>query len=593
MSTSETMMYGWHTIDWRKLEVDVFKLQTRIYRASSRGDMEVVHGLQRLLMKSHGTALLAVRRVTQDNQGKHTAGVDGISSLTAKEKLELAECIRRNPYDTKVQPLRRVWIPKPGKEEKRPLGIPSMEDRARQALVKMVLEPEWEAKFEPNSYGFRPGRSCHDAIEAIYRQVRLVPKWVLDADIAGCFDHIDHEALLNKIGTYPKLRRVIRAWLKSGILDEGQLFPTSEGTPQGGVISPLLANIALHGMEAAVQAVFPKCQRLQGENRWVKAQPVIIRYADDFVVLHRDREAVERAQQVIAEWLKQVGLEMKPSKTRIVNTLEEHDGQVGFDFLGFHVRQYPRGRSSCIRIPRTGEPVGFTPSIRPSKASQKRLLQDIRRIIRSKKAASQERLIVLLNPIIRGWGNYFSKVVSKDVFQRLDALIFEKLNAWACFRHPDKGRHWIKAKYWSFSEDRSWVFGIPNHIRLISLSDIPIRRHLSLRTGKSPYDGDWVYWSQRLGQYPDVPKSVAIRLRMQEGICTGCGLNFRPDDEMEILHLDGDRRNFQRDNTALVHRRCAAAMKKRVETRLSAEEPYEGKLSRTVLKTSVNGDVHA
>jgi RNA-directed DNA polymerase len=436
-----------------------------------------------------------------------------------------------------------------------------MEDRARQALVKLALEPEWEAQFEPNSYGFRPARSCHDAIEAIYRQVRLVPKWVLDADIAGCFDHIDHDALLRKLGTFPKLRRVIRAWLQAGVLDEGQIAPTSAGTPQGGVISPLLANIALHGLETALRDAFPKNQRLPKEDRYVPGQPAVIRYADDFVVLHRDRETIERAYEVVAEWLASVGLEMKPSKTRIVHTLEVRDGDVGFDFLGFHIRQYPRGRSSSVRMPRTGAPVGFTPSIRPSKESQKRLLRRIREIIRSHKAVSQVRLIRLLNPVIRGWGNYYSKVVSKDIFRRLDALIFEKLKAWAYYRHPNKGRRWIMAKYWSFSADR-WVFGIRDRIKLISLSDLPIQRHTCLRKGKSPFDGDWVYWSQRLGQYPDVPKSVAIRLRMQDGACSHCGLFFRPEDDMVIVHLDGDRRHFRRDNMALVHQRCVAAVKK-------------------------------
>lgn len=556
-------MYEWHAIDWRKLEVNVFKLQKRIYRASKCGDVKTVHRLQRLLLKSQSAALLAVRRVTQDNQGKHTAGVDGLASLTDEQRLELAEHIRQNPYETKVQPLRRVWIPKPGKTEKRPLGIPVMEDRARQALIKLALEPEWEAKFEPNSYGFRPGRSCHDAIEAIYRQVRLVPKWVLDADIAGCFDQISHEALLEKLGTFPKLRRVIRAWLKAGVLDDGELFSTSAGTPQGGVISPLLANIALHGLEAAVRDASPKTVYLKDEKRYVDGRPAVIRYADDFVVLHRDRKVIDQAYEVIAQWLKRMGLEMKPSKTQIVHTLEEHDGKVGFDFLGFHIRQYPRGRSTCMRIPKTGKPTGFTPSIRPSEASQKQLLQKIREIVRSNRAVSQVRLIRLLNPVLRGWGNYFSKVVSQDVFSRLDTLIFAKLKAWAYHRHQNKGRGWIVAKYWSFRPDR-WVFGIADRIKLIRLSDIPIKRHVGLRVAKSPYDGDWVYWSQRLGQYPDRPKSVAIRLRLQQGRCTACGLHFCSEDQMKLLHLDGDRKNFTRDNMALVHERCIATMKKRV-----------------------------
>ena len=554
-----TQRYGWNTIDWRKVNVDVFKLQKRIYRASSCGNTETVHRLQKLLLKSRSAVLLAVRRVTQDNKGKHTAGIDGLSSLNVEERLELAARILENPYDTRVRPLRRVWIPKPGKDEKRPLGIPAIEDRARQALVKLALEPEWEARFEPNSYGFRPARSCHDAIEAIYRQIRLVPKWVLDADIAGCFDNIDHEALLGKLGTFPKLRRLIKAWLRSGVLDDGTLFPTEGGTPQGGVISPLLANIALHGLEKAIKDAFPRNSCIPEERRYVPWKPQVIRYADDFVVLHRDRKVIEKAQEIVAEWLVAMGLEMKQSKTRVVHTLERHDGQVGFDFLGFNVRQYPRSESSCIRIPRTGKPTGFTPSIRPSKASQKRLLQRIKQILRSNRAVSQVRLIALLNPVIRGWGNYYSKVVSQDVFGRLDNLIYQQLRAWATYRHPNKGHRWIVRKYWSFSD--KWDFGVRDQTKLVRLPEIPIRRHVGLRVSKSPYDGDWVYWSQRLGQYPDKPKSKAIRLRLQDGACSSCGLHFCPEDEMVILHLDGDNRNFHRANMTLVHRRCVTAVR--------------------------------
>ena len=253
MSTSETMMYEWDQTPWRKLERSVFKLQKRIYRASSRGDVKAVHRLQRLLIKSKGAALLSVRRVTQDNRGKKTAGVDGLASLSRRQKLHLARRVKSDPMIAKAKPVRRVWIPKPGKDEKRPLGIPVMEDRARQALAKMVLEPEWEAKFEPHSYGFRPGRSCHDAVEAIFDQMRNVPKYVLDADIAKCFDRINHKALLKNLHTFAALRRAVRAWLKAGVMDEGTLFQTSEGAPQGGVISPLLANVALHGLATAIE----------------------------------------------------------------------------------------------------------------------------------------------------------------------------------------------------------------------------------------------------------------------------------------------------------------------------------------------------
>src|SRR5919199_6086957 len=248
--TLSNQMVEWHLINWRKLERRVYKLQKRIYRASNRGDVKAVRRLQKTLMKSWSARALSVRRVTQDNTGKKTAGVDGIKSLSPAARLKLVNNLKMG---SNVSPTRRVWIPKPGTEEKRPLGIPTMKDRALQALVKLALEPEWEARFEPNSYGFRPGRSCQDAIKQIFTVISQKAKYLLDADIAKCFDRIDHEVLLNKLNTFPTIRRQIRAWLKAGVMDGKQLFETSEGTPQGGVISPLLANIALHGMEERVR----------------------------------------------------------------------------------------------------------------------------------------------------------------------------------------------------------------------------------------------------------------------------------------------------------------------------------------------------
>jgi len=259
-------MYGWNLLPWKQIERSVFKLQKRIYRAEQRGDVKTVRKLQRLVMKSWNAKLLATRRVTQDNQGKKTAGIDGVKKLTQPQRLEMVEKLK---ITDKAKPVRRVWIPKPGKDEKRPLGIPVMQERAAQALVKMVLEPQWEAKFEPNSYGFRPGRSCQDAIDAIFDGIQQKPKYVLDADISKCFDCIDHKALIRKINASPTLNRQIKAWLKAGVVDNGELFPTDQGTPQGGVVSPLLANIALHGMEQVIEKLLPK------------EKPRLIRYADD------------------------------------------------------------------------------------------------------------------------------------------------------------------------------------------------------------------------------------------------------------------------------------------------------------------------
>jgi RNA-directed DNA polymerase len=265
-------VYEWKDLPWRKIEQQVFKLQQRIFKASKRGDVKTVHRLQRLLMNSWAAKCLAVRRVTQDNQGQKTAGVDGVKSLTPQQRLDL---VRTLTLDTEARPVRRVWIPKPGKDEKRPLGIPVMRDRAGQTLARLALEPEWEAVFEPNSYGFRPGRSVHDAIDAIFDSIVRKPKFVLDADIAKCFDRINQTALLQKLHTFPSLRRAIRGWLKAGIMDGKELCPSEEGTPQGGAVSPLLANIALHGLETTIRDAFPEQSYVEGKReRW---RPAVIR----------------------------------------------------------------------------------------------------------------------------------------------------------------------------------------------------------------------------------------------------------------------------------------------------------------------------
>jgi RNA-directed DNA polymerase len=594
MDTSATTMYDWHTLPWRKLERAVYKLQTRIYQASRRGETEAVHELQRLLIHSRSAAILAVRRVAQDNQGKRTAGIDGVASLTDPQKLALVEEIHQLPLVSKVNPVRRVWIPKPGKDEKRPLGIPVMEDRARQALAKLALEPEWEAKFEPHSFGFRPGRSCHDAVETIYRHMRIVPKYVLDADIAKCFDRINHEALLNKLGTFPNMRRAIRAWLKAGIMDGGELFPVTEGTPQGGVISPLLANIALHGLAAAVESVFQS--KIYPNGRYQKPilwKPVVIRYADDFVIFHRDLDALKQAQQVAAEWLKGMGLEMKPSKTRITHTLNEIDGSAGFDFLGFHFRQYPRGKNRCRTKP-NGESLGFTASIRPSPTSQKRFLEKVGEIIRSHQNAHQAGLIRLLNPVIRGWGNYFSTVVSKEIFNKMDSLIFAKLWAWALRRHPNKGKQWVARRYWLLPT-RGWKFGIDGRITLHKVADIPIKRHIVVQAHRSPYDGDAIYWSTRTGAHPELPSSLARLLKVQGGCCPVCGLFFKPGDSMQAVRRFDGLMEGQRDKVVLMHEYChdSRNAKNAMTTHHITEEPDDGKPSRPVLKTSMGSDAHA
>jgi len=562
MNTATKPMYEWRDINWRKLERIIFKLQKRIYKASNRGDVKLVRRLQKLLIKSWGARALAVRRVTQENQGKKTAGVDGVKSLTPKQRLNLINKIK---LGSKVKPTRRVWIPKPGTEEKRPLGIPTMEDRALQALVKLGLEPEWEARFEANSYGFRPGRSCHDAIGAIFNAIRSKAKYVLDADIAKCFDRINHETLLTKLNTYPALRRQIRAWLKAGVMDGKDLFPTTEGTPQGGVISPLLANIALHGMEELIMGLAPKFDMRRTDNTQMSVRDKLksislIRYADDFVILHEDLEVIKLCKTEIEKWLSGIGLELKPSKTRLAHTLNKlGDVESGFNFLGFNIKQFPVGKYQSGKT--RGGLLGFKTIITPSKDSKKRHYRKVAEVIDKSRGLNQAVLIKKLNPIIRGWCNYFSTVVSQKAFERLWHLVVWKLLKWGRHRHRNKGRVWMRLKYFKTVDGDNWVFATiegKNLIKLIQHSSTEIKRYVKVKGIASPYDGDWIYWSSRMGVHPEIPARVAKLLKRQKGKCAHCDNYFKEGDSIEVDHIipksKGGRESY--DNWQLLHRHC-------------------------------------
>lgn len=552
-------MMEWNACDWRKLERRVFKLQKRIYKASQRGDVKAVRRLQKTLMRSWSARMLAVRRVTQDNQGKKTAGTDGVKSLTPKQRLELEAELK---LGNKAKPTRRVWIPKPGTEEKRPLGIPTMYDRALQALVKLALEPEWEAQFEPNSYGFRPGRRAHDAIEAIHTIIAQKAKYALDADIAKCFDRINHKALLEKLNTFPTIRRQVRAWLKTGVMDNGAFSETSEGTPQGGVISPLLANIALHGMENWISQAFPQKQiKQKGKYIRTQSEAKLIRYADDFVIIHEDITVVQRCQQLISEWLKGVGLELKPSKTRLTHTLHKYEEQEpGFDFLGFNIRQYPVGKYQSGK--NHGTLLGFKTLIKPSSKKLEIHAEILHSITKAHKAAPQEALISRLNPVITGWANYYSTVVSKDSYSKMDNLTYHQLRAWANHRHPNKDAHWIANRYWLVNQGEGWVFANRKQgnvkMRLKKHSETPIVRHIKVQGSRSPYDGDWIYWSSRMGKYPEVDTRTATLLKRQKGKCAHCGLYFTDEDKLETDHIipKSKKGKDTYDNLQILHRHC-------------------------------------
>ena len=586
----------WSSINWKMLEKQVFRLQKRIYRASQNGNVKLVHSLQRLLVKSYYGKLLASRKVTQDNQGKKTAGVDGVKSLTPKQRLEMIGHLK---LKGKCKPTRRVNIPKPNGET-RPLGIPCMEDRIKQCLVKLALEPQWEAKFEPNSYGFRPARSAHDAIGQIYNSINKQPKYVLDADIAKCFDKIDHEKLLTKLETYPRLRREIKSWLKSGYMDGKELFPTNEGTPQGGVISPLLANIALHGMEIELKKY---ARTWKGRKDRNEQSLSIVRYADDFVILHKDIKKIVQCKEIIENWLKELGLELKSSKTRISHTLDEYEGNTGFDFLGFNIRQYKVGKMHTGTNAH-GASLGYKTLIKPSKEKIKSHLKKTGNIIRKNKSSTQMALIKELNPVIRGWANYYSSVCSKEIYSKCDHILYQQLKRWAERRHPHKTKSWIVNKYWQNYEISTWVFSTRdgNGMRLLNHDKTEIKRHTKVKGEKSPFDGDWIYWTTRIGKHPEVSTRMGTLLKKQKGKCNHCRLNFKSDDLLEIDHIvpksKGGKDWYK--NLQVLHRHCHddktatdGSLNRTYDKGFIREEPCEVKVSRTVLKTSQSGDALA
>ena len=560
--------WEWSNVDWRKAQISVFRLQKRIYKASRCGNVAKVRRLQKTLFGSWSAKVLAVRQVSQDNRGKKTAGVDGVKSLSPEARVKLVGQLK---LTGKSRATRRVWIPKPGKDEKRPLGIPTIYDRALQALVKLALEPEWEAKFEPSSYGFRPGRSCQDAIKHIKDVLVGAEKFVLDADIAKCFDRINHNALLEKAGYKGLLRQQIKAWLKSGVLDQGVFTKTNTGTPQGGVISPLLANIALHGIEEALMKYAEDARgwkspggfNLSKKDR--KRALTFVRYADDFVVIHKDKSVVLECKELISTWLLDIGLELKPEKTRLAHTAEpglSEDGKAGFNFLGFRIQGYKMSKHKGAKNSK-GELLGWRVLVHPTKEKIENHMKEIERVTKALRKAPQAALIRDLNPKIRGWRQYYrySDAKTMEILSKCDNKLYEKLRGWAVSRGSKQNFY---EEYWHRHNGRK-VFSTgskENSLRLESYN--PKGEHHSsvdytkVKGDKSPYDGDWKYWSTRMGRYPETSKRVAELLKRQKGKCSWCGLHFKDGDVMEIDHIEPKSKggSNRKANLQLLHGHC-------------------------------------
>lgn len=414
----------WNAINWRKVNRTVRNLRQRIFRAATERNYKKVRSLQKLMLRSYANILTSVRRVTQQNAGRNTPGIDKVVVKTPTARGKLVDELSAFTL-WRAKPARRVYIPKANGKQ-RPLGIPVVKDRCLQAMVKNALEPEWEANFEGTSYGFRPGRSCHDAIEKIFGLARpnKRKKWVVDADIKGAFDNISHEFLLKAIGEVPG-RELIKQWLKAGYMEQGVFHETDSGTPQGGVVSPLLANIALHGMEEAIGVKYDS----RGQSIGKRA---IVRYADDFAAFCESKEDAEEVTEILKSWLQQRGLELSPEKTKIVHLSEE------FDFLGFNIRHYRAEKTSKT---------GWKLLIKPSKESVSKIRNKLREEWLSLRGSNVLAIIKRLNPIIRGWANYFRSGVSCEIFHSLDRWMFHRAVRYVKHTHPKKPRYWRQSRY--------------------------------------------------------------------------------------------------------------------------------------------------
>lgn len=539
-SAVSTQTVNWDAINWQQCEIVVRKLQVRIAKAVQAAKHGLVKSLQWLLTHSYAAKCLAVRK-TVTNKGSKTPGVDGIVVNKPESRIALINSLKRRNY--KPMPLKRIYIPK-SNGKKRPLGIPTIKDRTMQALHEMSVSPISETKSDRNSYGFRPRRCCADAIEQLFIVLskKTSPQWILEGDIKGCFDNISHQWMLDNI---PMDKVILEKWLKAGFIETGKLFPTEKGTPQGGIISPVLSNFVLDGMEALL------------DKNIGTARPGIhlVRYADDFVITAKTCEMLENEiKPLIIAFLKERGLELSLEKTKITSILN------GFDFLGQNVCKYPliAGKTKLL--------------IKPSKDNIKTFLNKIRHIIHKSRAIDQVTLINILNPKIRGWVNYHRSVVAKQIFNKIDHEIWCALWKWCLRRHHEKSRKWIREKYFQMHNNRKWCFngietldhGVKMRKTLILAADTPIRRHTKIKGNANPYNPE-------MEQYFEIRESSKMRgnvkkmdtihflLNIQDNKCLCCGESITIKDKWLIHLFTGWTKGgsyTRTNNLCVLHEKC-------------------------------------
>jgi RNA-directed DNA polymerase len=492
----------WKRLPWKKFQINLFRLQKRVYKAVSVGDKRKARSIQKLILKSQAARLLAIRQVTQLNAGKKTAGIDGKASLSFEERFALDILLSKNYINWKPEGLREIPIPKKDGTT-RTLKVPTIADRAWQCLAKYALEPAHEATFHAHSYGFRTGRSAHDAQKVLFYNLRSpshgINKRVIELDIEKCFDRINHSAIMDNLIAPSGLKLGIFRCLKAGT-NIG--FP-DQGTPQGGVISPLLANIALNGIESIHKY----------KDAWGKTIEPSIRYADDMVIILRPQDDAEKILTDISEFLDTRGMKVSQKKTKLTAATD------GFDFLGWHFKVQKNGKFQST----------------PSRENYESFRKKIKTIVNSSNYGAKVKAEKLA-PIVRGWRNYH-KYCKMDGAK--NSLYFIESRAFKVFnREIKQNRQSSKALL-----DKAFP-AVP----------YSQHKHINVKGDKSPYDGDIAYWSERNSRLYDGSTSKAIKRQCHS--CKVCGLKFVGDERIQLHHVDGNHNNWKYNNLVAIHESC-------------------------------------